>query len=51
MLGSSGLPYVIDQFEVAGQLSDTQYQTRGLEGGWSKDLLAHPSDTENWSFR
>jgi Peptidase family M23 len=29
VLGSSGLPYVIDHFEVAGQ--------------WSKDLAAHPS--------
>jgi murein DD-endopeptidase MepM/ murein hydrolase activator NlpD len=37
VLGSSGLPYVIDSFAVAGELSGD------VEGKWSKDFSAHPS--------
>ena len=37
VLGSSGLPYVIDSFAVAGELSGE------VDGKWSKDLSAHPS--------
>jgi Peptidase family M23 len=44
VLGSSGLPYVIDRFELAGQLSSKQLDASGLGGEWSKDLSAHPSD-------
>lgn len=36
VLGSSGLPYVIDSFAVAGELSNE-------EGKLSKDFSAHPS--------
>jgi Peptidase family M23 len=43
VLGSSGLPYVIDHFEVAGQLSSQQFNATELSGEWSKDLSAHPS--------
>ncbi len=43
VLGSSGLPYVIDHFEVAGQLSAAQFNASGIDGEWSKDLSAHPS--------
>jgi murein DD-endopeptidase MepM/ murein hydrolase activator NlpD len=43
VLGSNGLPYVIDQFEVAGQLSNKRFQATGIDGEWSKDLFAHPS--------
>jgi hypothetical protein len=37
VLGSSGLPYVIDSFAVAGELSGE------VDGKWSKDFSAHPS--------
>jgi hypothetical protein len=43
VLGSSGLPYVIDSFEVAGELSKEQFKTSDVQGKWSKDLSAHPS--------
>jgi hypothetical protein len=43
VLGSSGLPYVIDGFEVAGELSSEQFKTSEVQGAWSKDLSAHPS--------
>jgi hypothetical protein len=38
VLGSSGLPYVIDSFAVAGELSGE------VDGKWSKDFSAHPSE-------
>jgi hypothetical protein len=43
VLGSSGLPYIIDHFEVAGQLSSQQFNATALSGEWSKALAAHPS--------
>jgi hypothetical protein len=43
VLGSSGLPYVIDRFEVAGELSSKQFNASELDGAWSKDLSAHPT--------
>ncbi|MEO8737767.1 MAG: M23 family metallopeptidase [Edaphobacter sp.] len=43
VLGSSGLPYVIDHFAVAGQLSAAQFNASGIDGAWSKNLAAHPS--------
>jgi hypothetical protein len=43
VLGSSGLPYVIDHFAIAGQLPAAQFNASGLDGEWSKDLSAHPS--------
>jgi hypothetical protein len=43
VLGSSGLPYVFDKFEYAGQLSKEQFHKDGVEGEWSKGLLAKPS--------
>jgi Peptidase family M23 len=43
VLGSSGLPYVIDHFKVAGQLPAAQFNASGLDGEWSKGLLASPS--------
>jgi murein DD-endopeptidase MepM/ murein hydrolase activator NlpD len=42
VLGSSGLPYVIDHFALAGQLSSAQIDATGISGEWSKDLFAHP---------
>jgi murein DD-endopeptidase MepM/ murein hydrolase activator NlpD len=47
VLGSSGLPYVIDHFEVAGQLSAAQFDAGGLAGEWSKGLLANPSSRKS----
>jgi hypothetical protein len=43
VLGSSGLPYVIDSFKVVGQLSAKQFDATELQGEWSKDLFAQPS--------
>jgi hypothetical protein len=43
VLGSSGLPYVIDYFDVVGQLSNKQFQATGIDGEWGKDLSAQPS--------
>lgn len=42
VLGSSGLPYIIDHFELAGQLSSQQFKAGEPAAGWSKDLLAQP---------
>jgi hypothetical protein len=47
VLGSSGLPYVIDSFEVAGQLSGEQFKASELEGEWSKGLYPHPSSRKS----
>ena len=43
VLGSSGLPYVIDRFSVVGQLSAERFDKTELEGEWSKFLFATPS--------
>jgi hypothetical protein len=43
VLGSSGLPYVFDKFELAGQLSKAQFDASELADGWNKDLYATPS--------
>jgi len=46
-LVSSGLPYVIDYFEVAGQLPAAQFEGGGIDGERSKDLSAHPSERKS----
>lgn len=38
VLGSSGLPYVIDHFQVAGQLSREQFDKTSIDGVWSGSL-------------
>ncbi|GGA72112.1 peptidase M23 [Edaphobacter acidisoli] len=38
VLGSSGLPYVIDHFQVAGQLSREQFDKTGIDGEWNEGL-------------
>ena len=44
VLGSNGIPYVIDAFEFAGQVSKTDFdKATGVEGDWSKGLLSSPS--------
>jgi hypothetical protein len=47
VLGSSGLPYIIDGFEVAGQLSSEQFKASEVQGEWSKYLSAHPSSRKS----
>jgi murein DD-endopeptidase MepM/ murein hydrolase activator NlpD len=43
VLGSSGLPYVIDRFSVRGQISAERLDKTGLEGVWGEFLSATPS--------
>jgi murein DD-endopeptidase MepM/ murein hydrolase activator NlpD len=43
VLGSSGLPYVIDKFALAGQLPKEEFEKDGVAGEWSKGLSANPS--------
>lgn len=44
VLGSSGLPYVIDSFVVAGKIPEAEFEAAsGPEGDWSKGLSAQPS--------
>jgi murein DD-endopeptidase MepM/ murein hydrolase activator NlpD len=47
VLGSSGLPYVIDGFELAGQLSSEQFKASELQGEWSKDISTHASSRKS----
>ncbi len=44
VLGSNGLPYVIDSFVYAGQVPAAEFaQASNVEGDWSKGLLTTPS--------
>jgi hypothetical protein len=44
VLGSNGLPYVIDRFQLAGQISKEQFAAaEGVEGNWGQGLFAEPS--------
>jgi hypothetical protein len=44
VLGSSGLPYVIDSFVYAGQVPAAEFApASGVEGDWSKALLTTPN--------
>jgi murein DD-endopeptidase MepM/ murein hydrolase activator NlpD len=43
-LGSNGIPYGIDHFDLAGQVSAQEFQdAKDLEGAWNKGLLPTPS--------
>ncbi len=42
-LGSSGLPYLLDRFALAGQLSAERFDKGGLDGSWSEFLLPEPA--------
>ncbi len=46
LLGSSGLPYVIDRFAVAGQLSAEQFDQGALDGDWKAGLAPQPTPRE-----
>jgi hypothetical protein len=42
-LGSNGLPYVIDSFDFAGQISAARYHSSpNLDGSWNENLLPTP---------
>ncbi len=42
-LGSQGLPYVIDSFQLAGEVPAAQWEAAtNLDGNWSKGLLSTP---------
>lgn len=44
VLGSDGLPYVIDRFRLAGQIPAAQFAAAdGVAGDWSQGLLTKPS--------
>jgi len=44
VLGSSGIPYVMDSFVFAGQIPEAQFAAAtGVEGDWSKGLSHRPS--------
>ncbi len=44
VLGSSGIPYVIDTFAIAGQIPSAKFAaSSGVEGDWSGGLLSQPS--------
>lgn len=43
-VGSQGIPYVIDSFQLAGEINKAQFNAApGVEGDWSKGLLSTPS--------
>jgi hypothetical protein len=43
-LGSQGIPYLIDSFQLAGEVNKAQFDAAsGIEGDWSKGLLPTPS--------
>ena len=44
VLGSNGIPYEIDTFELAGQVSKEAFEkATGIEGVWNQELLPTPS--------
>jgi Peptidase family M23 len=44
VLGSNGIPYVIDSFEIAGEVPVPEFAAApGIEGVWNKGLLPSPS--------
>jgi hypothetical protein len=47
VLGSSGIPYVIDSFAFAGQIPEEKFAAApGVEGDWSEGLLHTPSSRD-----
>ena len=46
-LGAQGLPYIIDSFQLAGEVNKAQFDAApGIEGDWSKGLLPMPSERQ-----
>jgi murein DD-endopeptidase MepM/ murein hydrolase activator NlpD len=47
VLGSDGLPYVIDRFEFAGQVDPVAFEAApGIEGNWGQGLMKQPEHRE-----
>jgi len=42
-LGSNGIPYVIDTFEYAGEVSAAKFASGNMEGTWNDGLVRTPS--------
>lgn len=48
VLGSNGIPYHIDSFALAGQVSAADFAAAtGVEGNWSQGLLQNPNSRRN----
>lgn len=48
VLGSNGIPYQIDSFVIAGQVSAADFAAAtGVEGSWSKGLLRSSNPRHN----
>jgi hypothetical protein len=48
VLGSNGIPYEIDSFQLAGQIAQADFAAAtGVEGDWSKGLFPAPSPRHN----
>jgi hypothetical protein len=48
VLGSNGIPYHIDSFALAGQVSAADFAAAtGVEGNWSQGLLHNPNSRRN----
>jgi len=44
VLGSNGIPYVIDKFEYAGEIPAAKFAaSNGMEGSWNQGLLRSPN--------
>jgi len=45
VLGSSGIPYVIDEFQYAGEIPAAKFAAGGdsMEGSWNQELLREPN--------
>jgi murein DD-endopeptidase MepM/ murein hydrolase activator NlpD len=44
MLGGSGIPYVIDSFELSGHFAEEKFAAApGVEGNWEEGMLSAPS--------
>jgi hypothetical protein len=48
VLGSNGIPYLIDSFAIAGQVPAPDFAAAsGVEGDWGKGLLHNPNPRHN----
>jgi murein DD-endopeptidase MepM/ murein hydrolase activator NlpD len=44
VLCSSGIPYTLDSFSLAGEISEAQFaNATGVEGNWGKGRVSNPS--------
>jgi hypothetical protein len=48
VLGSNGLPYLIDSFSLAGRIPVADFEKAvGVEGDWRRGMLASPEFKKN----